>query len=64
MTKHLQNLERLHKKMTVRYGDADDLVLQLRQEVSALEKKTSRDLAAKNLARRQVDYEAPAHLKH
>jgi hypothetical protein len=47
MTKHLQNLERLLKKMTLRYGDGDDLVLQLQQEVSSLEKKTPRDLDAR-----------------
>jgi hypothetical protein len=41
MTKHLQNLERLHRKMKFRYGDVDILVLQLKQEISALEKMTA-----------------------
>lgn len=64
MSKHLQNLERLCNKMQVRYGDGDNLVLQFKQELSALKKKKVKDLAAKNLGRRTVDKVAPAYSIH
>jgi hypothetical protein len=62
MTKHLQYLERLHRKMAARYGGGDDLVFQLQQEISALEKKTAKDLDTKNIGRRKLDKEASAQL--
>jgi hypothetical protein len=46
MTQHLQNMERLISKMTARYGEGDDIVLQLQQEVSALKRKAAVDLDA------------------
>ncbi len=56
MSKHLQNLERLCRKMEERYGDGDDLVLQFRQELSAMERKKLKDIAAKNFGRRTADH--------
>lgn len=50
--------------MQERFGDADDLVVQLKQEVFALEKKTRTDLAAKNLGRRALDQVAAADSSH
>jgi len=55
MKKHIQNLQRLCQKMQVRYGEGDDLVLQLNQELTALEAKKSRNLAAANHNRRKQD---------
>ncbi|WP_114973612.1 hypothetical protein [Rhodoferax ferrireducens] len=55
MKKHIQNLQRLCQKMEIRYGEGDDLVLQLKQELTALETKKSRNLAAANQNRRKQD---------
>jgi hypothetical protein len=33
MKKRILNLQRLHRKMLTRYGEDDDLVLQLTQEI-------------------------------
>jgi len=37
MKKHILNLQRLHKKMRARYGENDDLVSQLTQEIKLAE---------------------------
>ncbi|GEM_PF-6284614 len=37
MKKHILNLQRLHKKMRARYGENDDLVFQLTQEIKLVE---------------------------
>ncbi len=55
MSKHLQNLERLCRKMEQRFGDGDEFVLQLRQEIAVMQKKKISEAAAKNLGRRQTD---------
>ena len=64
MTNHLLYLESLHRKMAIRYGGGDDLVLQLKQEISELEKKAAKDLDAKNIGRRTVDRAPPTRLSH
>jgi hypothetical protein len=64
MTKYLQNLERLHRRMALRYGGGDDLVLQLQQEISALEKKAAKDLDATNIGCGTVDKAPPTPLRH
>ncbi len=55
MKKHLQNMERLCKKMQARYGENDDLVVRFRQELSALQEKKAKSLAFKNFGRRNAD---------
>jgi len=55
MKKHLQNLERLCQKMQARYGDSDDLVLRLRQELSALQEKRANSQTFKNFGQRHAD---------
>lgn len=55
MKKHIQNLERLCQKMQVRYGEEDDLVLLLKQELTTLEVKRIRSHGAANLSRRKLD---------
>ena len=60
MSKHLQNLERLCKKMQVRFGDGDDVVHQFKQELCALEKKKLSELAAHNHFRQIPGPVAPA----
>lgn len=52
MKKHLQNLELLCNKLQYRYGNDDDLVLQLKQEIEALKAKK---LAKANQDRRMGD---------
>ncbi|MFZ3140673.1 hypothetical protein [Polaromonas sp.] len=49
--KHQQNMERLCKKMRFRYGDNDDLVMQLKHELAALEarKTTASALTSQRL---------------
>lgn len=42
MHKHQQNMERLCKKMRFRYGDNDDLVMQLKHELAALETRKTK----------------------
>ena len=36
MRKHLQNLERVCQKLQYRYGDTDELVVQLKNELESL----------------------------
>ncbi|MEO8119803.1 MAG: hypothetical protein ABI606_10835 [Rhodoferax sp.] len=55
MKKHIQNLQRLCHKMQARYGEGDDLVLQLKQELTALESSKFKNLAAANHNRRMQD---------
>lgn len=64
MSKHLDSLEILCNKMRVRYGDTDDLVLQLKLELSALKEKKVKDLARKNFGRRTEDRQVQAHAIH
>jgi hypothetical protein len=55
MKKHIQNLQRLCQKLQARYGEDDDLVLQLKQELTSLETRKSKNLAAANHNRRKQD---------
>lgn len=64
MKKHIQNLQRLCQKMHIRYGEGDDLVLQLKQELTALEAKKSRNLAVVNQNRRKQDIDQSATPLH
>ncbi|ABM38847.1 hypothetical protein [Polaromonas naphthalenivorans] len=57
MKKRLQNLELLCNKLQYRYGEDDDLVLQLKQELEILIAKT---LAKSNQGRRKDDTGAKA----
>lgn len=43
MHKHLQNLERLCPKLQFRYGDDDDLVMQLKCEIGSLDTSHSKN---------------------
>lgn len=64
MHKHLQNLQRLFQKMQTRYGESDELVVQLQQELAAFEVKFAMDRAAINQGRRQLDMPPAAHALH
>jgi peptidoglycan hydrolase CwlO-like protein len=55
MKKHIQNLQRLCQKMQVRYGEDDDLVLQLKLELASLEAKKAKNRDATKHNRRQQD---------
>jgi hypothetical protein len=57
MKKRLQNLERLCHKMQLRYGDDDELVLQLKHEIELIETKPSKTHAIANSRRRLQDNE-------
>jgi len=37
MKKHILNLQRLHQKLLTRYGEDDNLVFQLKQEIKLAE---------------------------
>ena len=45
MRKHLQNLERFCQKLQFRYGDNDELVIELKNELESLKAKKSTYLA-------------------
>ena len=64
MHKHLQNLQRLCQKMQTRYGEDDDLVIQLKQEMAAFEAKAAKDSEAINKGRRHLDLTPAAHALH
>jgi hypothetical protein len=62
--KHLQNLQRLFQKMQARYGESDELVVQLKQELTAFEAKVAKDRAAVNKGRRQLDLAPSSYALH
>ena len=64
MHKHLQNLQRLFQKMQTRYGESDELVVQLKQELLAFEAKVAKDTAAVNKGRRYLDLTPRSHALH
>jgi hypothetical protein len=41
MQKHLQNLERVCQKLQCRYGDNDELVIELKHELESLKTRKS-----------------------
>ena len=55
MKKKLQNMERLCMKMQARFGEDDDLVLQLKQELSKLQENRRKSLEARSFGRRSAD---------
>lgn len=55
MLKQLQNLQRLFQKMQARYGENDELVIQLKQELLAFEAKMDKDTSTFNKGRRHLD---------
>lgn len=64
MHKHLQNLERLFQKMQARYGESDELVLQLKQELIAFEAKSTKTRADFNKGRRKADLTPRSYAIH
>ncbi len=64
MHKHLQNLQRLCQKMQARYGEDDELVMQLKQEMAAFEAKAAKDSEAFNKGRRRLDLTPAALAVH
>jgi hypothetical protein len=64
MHKHLQNLQRLCQKMQTRYGENDELVIQLKQEMAAFEAKVVKDSQAVNKGRRHLDLAPATHALH
>lgn len=55
MSKHLQNLQRLCQKMQDRYGEADNLVVELKQQLALLEARKSKNSDAATYGRRSQD---------
>jgi hypothetical protein len=64
MIKHLQNLQRLCQKMQARYGDGDDFVRELKQEITLLEARKSNNLVSANHGRRKYDRIEPTPPLH
>lgn len=64
MKKHLQNLERLCMKMQARYGDNDDLVLTLKQELLALQERKAKRASSHDFGRRDSDKANPSQSVH
>lgn len=58
MHKRLQHLERLSKKMQFRYGDDDDLVMQLKHEYKSLEANALNNSAGTDQSRHEKDIKA------
>lgn len=64
MKKHLQNLERLCMKMQARYGDNDDLVMTLKQELLVLQERKPKGPTPHNFGRRDSDKAKPSQSVH
>lgn len=64
MHKHLQNLQRLLQKMQSRYGEHDEVVVQLQQALAELELRFASDQAALKQGRRQVGASSAALALH
>jgi len=60
MHKHLQHLERLSKKMQFRYGDDDDLVMQLKHEYKSLEANVLNNSAGTDQSRHRHEKDLKA----
>lgn len=58
MHKRLQNLERLCKKLQFRYGEDDELVVQLKHELLSLQTTKLKHPAGKRHSRRKQDKDA------
>jgi hypothetical protein len=48
MPKHLQNLERIYQKLRFRYGQDDDLVMQVKHEIESNVTKHSKNNPSQN----------------
>ena len=64
MSKNLDNLEILCNKMQAKYGETDELVLQLKQELSAVKERRVKEIARKNFGRRIEDQRIPEQSIH
>ena len=63
MCKHLQNLERFFKKLQFRYGDKDELVIALKNELESVKDRKSANpaWAHQNRAYQEPAEAAPHH---
>jgi hypothetical protein len=64
MHKHLQNLERLCRKLQFRYGQDDELVIQVKHEIESNVTKYSKNHLSENHGRyweSQEEFFAPSH---
>jgi hypothetical protein len=64
MKKHIQNLQRLCQKMQARYGESDDLVLKLKQELASMDTRRPKNRAAADHNRRKQDNDQSAIPPH
>lgn len=64
MHKHLQNLQRLLQKMQSRYGEHDEVVVQLQQALAELELRFASEQATLKQGRRQVGASTAALALH
>lgn len=64
MHRRLQDLQELCKKLQARYGDDDDLVLQLEQALESLAANEARNHATAHHNRRQQDKAEPSKPLH
>jgi len=64
MHKHLQNLERLCQKLQFRYGQDDELVMQVKREIESNMTRYSKNRHSENQGRRwecKEEFSAPMH---
>jgi hypothetical protein len=64
MQRHLQNLERLYQKLRFRYGQDDDLVMQVKHEIESNETEHSKSPPRAEQGRRsefREVFSAPMH---
>ncbi len=64
MHKHLQNLERLCQKLQFRYGQDDELVMQVKREIESNMTRYSKNHLSENQGRhweRKEAFSAPMH---
>ena len=64
MHRRLQDLQGLCEKLQARYGDDDDLVLQLKQALESLAANETRNHARAHHDRRQQDKTEPSKPLH
>ena len=58
------NLQRLLNKLQARYGEGDELVLELRRALAELEAKKAKKASALNQGRRKEDQHGSVHQRH
>lgn len=64
MHKHHQNLERLYQKLKLRYGQDDELVIQVKHEIDSNEIKQSRSRPKANQSPQKERKEESSALTH